>query len=454
MNIIIVGAGEIGSYVAFILSQQQHNITIIDNDKKKLDEISWQMDVGTRYGSGTDWQLLDDLLELSPHLFIALTKDDETNLVACSIAKHLGYPRTIARVKDARYFNRTRLDFSGIFAIDYLICPEYLVAHDIFKIVMSPDSLAIESFAHGAVQMRTLAIPNKWKSNDKPLKELHLPQGVMIGLIRRKIEGAENLNGNQVLFPHGDDCIFPGDEVTFIGETDVIYKIPSFFGITHRPIQSAAIAGGSLIARHLAKLLENRSIDIRIMEKDYDKCCLLAEQLPHCRILNHEAADMNFLISEKIDHSDVWIACTRNDETNLLTALLAKEIGCGDVIVMLSNLSYSHVANNLGLKHIVSPRVSAANHILSQLLPGKATSLVSLYDNQAEIIEINVSLESKIVGIPLSDLGPLLPKDFLIAMIQNRGRIMIAHGDRIISPGDTVVVITNPKHVEELEKIF
>ena len=102
----------------------------------------------------------------------------------------------------------------------------------------------------------------------------------------------------------------------------------------------------------------------------------------------------------------------------------------------------------------MSPRISAAHHILSQILSGKVTSLISLYENQPEIMEINVSMDSKIVGIPLSELGPLLPKDFLIAMIQNRGRIMIAHGNRIISPGDTVIVITSPKHVPELEKIF
>ena len=123
MSIVIVGAGDVGLYLAQILSKEEHNIILIDKDSKKLQQASNLLDVATRTGSGTDWQLLDDLLELSPTLFIALTDDDETNLVACSIAKNLGYPRTIARVHDNRYLNRTRLDFSRIFEVDYFISP-------------------------------------------------------------------------------------------------------------------------------------------------------------------------------------------------------------------------------------------------------------------------------------------------------------------------------------------
>ncbi len=143
-----------------------------------------------------------------------------------------------------------------------------------------------------------------------------------------------------------------------------------------------------------------------------------------------------------------------SDEQNILSALLGKAAGCSDLVVTLSNPSYLSLANQLGINHTLSPKISAANHILSQILGGNVNSLVSFYDNQAEILEINVSMDSKLVGIPLSELGSLLPRDFLIAMIQNRGRIMVAHGNRIISPGDTVIVITNPSHIPELEKIF
>lgn len=445
MTIVIVGAGDVGRYIASILSKEQHNIILIDKDPKILEGASVNMDIAVRQGSGTDWQLLDDLMELSPNLLIALTKEDEVNLVCCSIAKHLGYPRTVARVRDSRYLNRTRLDFARIFDVDYFIGPELLVAHDILKYMLSPGSLAVENFSNGSVQMRTFTVPDKWRKFDQPLMELNLPSGVIIGLIYRN---------KKIIFPHGSDYIHPGDEITVIGETEMISDIHQFFGIPPKTVNSAVIVGGSLTAVNLAKLLENREISIRLIEKDYNTCVKLSEQLPKCTIINHDAADFNFLQAEKIGKADVFAACTESDEVNLMVGMVAKQAGCKDVIVILSNTSYTPFVASLGLNYAVSPRISAANHILSQVLSGKVTSLVSLYDNQAEIMEINVSPDSKLVGIPLSELGSFLPKDFLIAMIQNRGRVMVADGNKIISPGDSVIVITNPRHLNELEKIF
>lgn len=457
MTIVIVGAGDVGRYIAAMLSKEQHNIILIDNNPKKLEIVSFTMDVATRKGSGTNWQLLDDLLELSPNLLIALTGDDETNMVSCSIAKNLGYPRTIARVRDNRFLNRTRLDFGQIFDVDYFIGPELLVANDIVKYMISPGSLNIENFAHGAVQLRTLAIPKTWRKKDVPLKSLDIPEGMVVSLIKRergsKVIGEGEVE-RKIIFPHGNDHIYPGDEVTVIGETDVVAEVHHYFGISQKAIESAVIVGGSLTGINLAKLLNRRGIAVRIIEKEYDKCCTLAEELPNTTIIHHDATDFDFLQAEKIGHAQVLIACTRDDETNVLSALLGKEAGCDEAVVMVTNVSYIPLLGRLGINHAVSPRISTAGHILSQLLLGTVTSLVSLYENQAEVMEVNVSPDSKVVGIPLSELGPLLPKDFLIAMIQNRGRIMIARGDRVISPGDTVIVITSPQHAQDLEKIF
>lgn len=445
MHIVIIGGGDVGRYIASILSKEQHNIILIDKNPKVLEEVAVNLDVASRLGSGTDWQLLDDLLEYSPELFIALTEDDETNIVSCSIAKHLGYPRTVARVRDSRYLNRARLDFARIFNVDYFIGPELLVAYDILKYMLSPGSLAVEHFAHGAVQMRTFSVPAKWRKENVPLSKLNLPDGIVIGLIYRN---------NTVIFPHGDDCIMAGDEVTLIGETDPITEVHKFFGLQQRKVGSVTIVGGSRTSINLAELMRRHRIDTKIIEKDYNVCCALANRLPECTILNHDAADLDFLLSEKIGSSDVFVACTRHDEVNILTGMVAKQAECQNIVLMLANTSYASMVSRLGLDYTVSPRISAANHILSQVMSGKVTSLVTLYDNAAEIMEVNVSANSKIAGIPLSELGTVLPRDFLICMIQNRGRIMIANGNRIISPGDTVIVMTDPKHVNELEKIF
>ncbi len=454
MNIVIIGAGGIGRYVASVLSKEEHNVILIDRNPIKLEQAAQQMDVGTRQGSGTDWQLLDSLVDLSPDYIIALTSEDETNLAACAIAKHLGYPGTIARVRDNRFLNRTRLDFAHIFEVDHFIGPELLVANDILKYIISPGSLAVENFSHGAVQLRTLAIPEKWRKGDVYLSELQLPKGIIVGLIRRNVaNGARDIQ-KKVIFPHGEDYILPKDEVTFIGETEAISGLHHFLGIKQKPIKSVVIIGGSLTGMNLAKLLEGRDIDVRLIEKDYEQCRILAEQLPETTIIHQNGTDIDFLRAEKIGSAEVLVACTGSDETNLIAGALGKELGCDDAVATLSNTNLAPMAARMGINHAVSARISAADHVLTLITGGRITSLVSFYDNQAEIMEVNVSMDSKVAGIPLSELGALLPRDFLIAMIQNRGRIMAAHGDRIISPGDTVIVITSPKHLHELETIF
>lgn len=445
MNIVIVGAGETGRHIATLLSADQHNVVLIDTDAKRLEEVSWQMDVATKEGSGTDWQLLDHLLELSPDLFIAVTSEDQTNFVACSLAKQLGYPRTIARVRDNRYLNRTRLDFARIFNIDYFIGPELLVAHEIYKYIVSPGSLRVESFAHGAVQLRTLKIPTNWRKADQTLMELKLPSGIMIALIYRE---------GEVIFPHGNDRIFPGDEVTLIGETQTLSSVHQFFGLEYKDVSSVMIIGGSRSAINLSKILGGRNIDVRLIEKDYQKCCSLSEALPNATVINHDGTDLEFLQSEKVERTGAFVVSTHSDELNVMTGLLGKEGGAENVVIQLSNPGYLPIAQRVGIAHTPSPRTIAANRVLALALSQTLTSIVSLYQRQAEIMEIQVSMTSPIAGIPISELGPLLPKDFLIAVIQNRGRVIIADGSRIISPGDTVIVVSDPKHLHELENIF
>ncbi len=457
MNIVIVGAGQTGRYISGLLSKEDHNILLVDINPKRLEQASWNSDIATREGSGVDWQLLDDLLEHSPELLVALTNEDSTNLVCCSTAKNLGYPRTIARVRDNSYLNRSRLDFGRLFDVDDFICPELLVANEIDKYLVSSGSLRVETFAHGAVQLRTVLIPTSWRKSDIPLAKLELPSGMMAGLICRKKSRQHDYvqqGSREIIFPHGNDCILPGDELTLIGETDVIEEAHSYFGVSQKTVKSVVIMGGSRTAVNLTKLLEKLDVSIRLIEIDRDKCRQLSEILPNATIINADGTNLDFLRSEKVGNADAFIVSTRSDEINALGGLLAKEAGCSQVIIQLSNASYAPIVSRLGLEHTTSPRIMAGNRILSIALSTTLTSLVSLYEDRAEILEITVSSESPVIGIPISELGGHLPEDFLIAVIQNRGRVMIANGNRIISPGDTVIVISDPKHRHELKKIF
>jgi len=454
MNVVIVGAGQTGRYISSLLSNENHNVILVDIDPKRLEAASLHSDIAVKEGSGVDWQLLDNLLELSPDLLVALTDDDATNLVSCAIAKNLGYTKTISRVRDNRYLNRTRLDFGRIFDVDDFIGPELLVANEIFKYMISPDSIRVETFAHGAVQLRTLVVPNSWRHGDTPISELDLPNGVMVGLIYRIVVEPSGGNQEKVIFPHGQDTIKAGDELTLIGETEKIEGASNYFGLTKKSVNSVVILGGSRTAVNLARILEAQEIYTRIIEIDYQKCQALSEMLPKTTIINNDGTDFDFLLSEKVGNADAFVVSTRGDEVNVLASLLGKEAGCSNVIVQLSNPAYIPIVQRLGVEHTASPRIIAANKIMALALSRTVTSLVSLYESRVEIMEIHVSSNSSVTGIPLSELGPLLPKDFLIGIIQNRGRVMVANGNHIISPGDTVIVLSSPRHRNELKKIF
>lgn len=451
MNIVIIGAGRVGSYLAKVLSEEDFDVVLIDLNPTALDRLTRDVDVAFRVGNGTDWSLLDEVLELSPEFLVAVTGDDEVNLVACNVAKNLGYRRCIARVRGNRFLSRSRLDLARLFRCDELLSPERLAAIDMYKYMSSPGSLAVEFFANGAVQLRTLIIPEKWRQKGILLKDLKLPEGMMVGLIRRT---PANQLQKQVIFPHGDDCIEVGDEVTVIGETDVVDDVHLFFGSSRKMVESVIIVGGSLTALNLAILLERKGVSVRIIEKDPKRCAELADRLQQTTVIRDDGSSLDVLRSEKVDRADLVVATTGSDEINIIVALLAKQVGCTDALICLTDRSKVCLVESLGISHTVSPRISIANRILSLLREETVSSMVVLYDHQAEIVELKISADSQLVGIPISELGPQLPQDFLLAVIQNRGRVMIANGNRILSPGDTVIVVTNPKHINEMDKVF
>ncbi|MFZ0565015.1 MAG: Trk system potassium transporter TrkA [Chlamydiales bacterium] len=458
MNIIVIGASDIGVHLVTIFSQRNYGIILIDKNPYKLEQLARDLDVAIRLGSGTDWELLEELMELSPDLLVALTNHDETNLAACTIAKNLGYPQTVARVRSNKYFLKSRLSFERLFCVDYLIGPERLTADTISNMILIPDSIHTENFAHGSVQMRTVSVPSRWKRAGVPLanrKELELPERLMVGLIcretSRKARGSEK---EHLIFPHGKDALQSDDEVTFVGESEAMKKLHKFFGIPQKIPKSVMIVGGSLIGINLARKLQEHNIRISMLDRDFNKCRYLSEILPNTTVINRDGTDYRFLQSEKVEGVDIFVACTRDDEVNFLAATVAHDLGIQKVIISLTDTSYQPLLDRLGIAHAASPRITASNRILSIARERMVVSVVSKYNNQAEIMEVKVSSASKIAGIPIKHLGPELPQDLLIAMIQSRGRIFIAEGTRVLTPGDTVIVVSRPEYLQEVKKLF
>lgn len=451
MHIIILGAGRISQFVAQSLSLDGHSIVLVDISREKLEEMSQKMDIAIRRGVGTDWKLLNELMEENPELLLALTDDDEINLVACTIVKSLGNVRTIARIKDSNYLRHAGFDVARLFHIDHIVVPELLVANQISKILLN-QGLYSESFFYGGVLLRTVIVPKDWKNAGKTLTELRTSERrLIVALIRRK--NPKNMN-DEIIFPHGQDALYPGDEVTLIGDNRLPKEIESFFGIPPEVPESAFIVGGTLVGVELARELTTTEMSVRLVESDATKSYHLAEELPKVSVLCYPNINWEHLKIERVDQTDVFVAATASEEKNMQIALFAKELGCKKVISVFSDFETTKLAEKLGISHTVSPRIATTDRILALVRAGKVSSVVSLYDQRAEIMEVKVSATSPLVGIPLSVLGPHLPPELLIAVIYNRGRILIASGSHILSPQDEVLIVCHPKYRTYLEQIF
>lgn len=446
MNVVILGAGKIGSYVAKTLSEEEHNVLLIDQNGEFLEKAARDSDIA-RLHANLSAKLLEDLLEQKPDLFFAATGDDATNLIFSSIAKNVGFPTTVCRIKAPEYVHQSKLDFKRLFFIDYFLSPEIMAAQDLCKSLVHSKDLAVDHFAHGMIQMRTIQIPEHWDKGGASISQLTLPEALMVGLIRRKTASEE-----MILIPHGEDHILPGDQVTIVGETKVMHQLHEVFGTSRTETRSVVLVGGSTIALHLAHYLLEQKIHVRIIEKDKARCDCLAELLPQATIIYRDGREPTLLQSERIQDADALVSCTSRDETNLMIAGMAKEMGSSKPIALITHDYILPLLDHVGVIPAISPRVHVANKILSLLDEKTTLSISSLSGDAAKLIELKIPATSKAVGVPLSNLG--LPKELLVAVIESKGNVTIGKGNQILCPEDIIIAICHPKHIPKLHHLF
>jgi trk system potassium uptake protein len=450
MKIVIIGAGTIGLATARLLSEEEQDVILIDKEVVPLERAAQELDVATRLGSGTDWRLLEEITENGCDLLLALTDHDEINLTACAIVKGLSHCRTVARIRNWEILDPIRLDFGKLFAVDHFVSPERLAAEELDQHLLSPESIRVESHAQGAAQLRTLIVPAKWPKIRRPLSEIEFPLSVIVGLIARHAEGTE---GVQVIFPHGNDWLEAGDEITVAGTTEAMRKVHAFFGITQRRIRSAFIIGGGRVGEYLAKILAERGTAVRLIDISRQRCTELSQRLPLVTVVHHDGTDLPFLQAEGIDQFDVAVAATDREEVNVLACLVAQEAGCRHVGALIASRAIDSMLKRHGIAS-TSPLAAAANRILSVARAHVVLSTSMLYGNRAKIMELKVSADSKLVGVPLADLSTYLPRDCVFTLIQQGDRLSIATGQSILAAGDLVTLILNPKYTEKLLRLF
>jgi trk system potassium uptake protein TrkA len=447
MKIVILGAGGSGCYAASVLAQEQHDVTLIDHDPKALDQVNRETDVATMLSVMPNAGVLWTLLENKPDLFCALTGDDETNLVSSSMAKNLGFPKTVARIQSHEYLQSDFLHVGRLFHVDHLIGAEMLSAQDLFKLLAHGSDSVFRHFANGSVLMRSILVPDGWTKGDVPIQDLRLPIDLIVGLIRRK-----TLQGELVLYPHGADKIEPGDEVTLIGESTRMNELHEIFQISEKRIKSVILVGGSTVSLHLARLLLQQKISVKIIEKDAERSRILADLLPRATIVNRDGKDPWLLTEENVESCDALVLATQNDGENYLISSMALHLGCPKVISLVSNPAYLPLFEKLKIITAPSARVNMTDRLLAIIHESSFRSVVSLSNESAKIVELKVSPTSQLLGVPFAKLR--LPKDLLIPVIENHGKVMIGHGESILCPDDTVIAICSNSRLEQLHQLF
>ncbi|HUT04275.1 MAG TPA: Trk system potassium transporter TrkA [bacterium] len=447
MKVVIVGAGEVGFHIASRLAHENKDVVVIDIDPEAIRRVSDSIDVQVITGSGSSPVVLAEAGIEEAEILLAVTNSDDTNLAACLIADTISQSvKKLARMRDADFEN-----YHGTFRdrpphIDTIINPEIEVVKTIDRLMSVPGAVDVGEFADGRVKFIGIQLDKEARLAGVRLSEISAKIGRPSPLIAAVVRDEE------LIIPRGNDRLKPGDLVYLVSEKAKLLETLSAFDKHAEPLRRVLIAGGGRIGFRLAALLEEKSISTKIIEKDPDRCEALAEQLNKTVVLNGDCSDQALLSEENIQDMDVVITLTGDEQTNILAALLAKQMGARKVIVKISTFSYFPLMTTIGLDQVVSPRLSAINTILQHVRRGKVLSAMSIKGEQAEVMEAVAQKTSDIVGKPLKKIS--FPQGVLVTAITRGGKVIIPSGDSVIEPDDRIIVFARRQAVPKVEKIL
>ena len=450
MNILILGAGQVGSSVASNLAGEANDITIVDNNPDVLRSLQEHFDLRTVTGFASHPDVLRRAGAENADMLLAVTNSDETNMVACQVAFHLfDKPTRIARVRAASYLHQHSLFQAGRLAVDVLISPEEIVTHHIERIIEHPGALQVLDFARGKVLMVAVRAYHGGPLVGHALRTLsaHLPSvDARVAAIYRS-DGA--------IIPDGDTVIEAEDEVFFVAAKEDIQTVMGELRNNERRVRSVMLAGGGNIGRRLAQALEP-DYRVKLIERSDRVASRLAEQLDRTVVLQGDATDEDLLLEENIDRTDVFCAVTNDDQANILSAMLAKRLGATKVMSLINRGAYADLVQGNSIDVAISPAQATIGTLLARVRRGDVVAVHSLRRGAAEAIEAiaHGSREtSKVVGRQVGAI--LLPPDTTIATLVRNDEVIMAHHDTVIEAGDHVILfLLDKKRVPEVERLF
>jgi trk system potassium uptake protein TrkA len=446
MRVIIVGAGEVGYHLAERLSQENQDVVVIEADPEQAERASELLDVMTVVGNGASIPVLEKAGVRDARILLAVTSQDEVNLISCLAATRLGVDYTIARISNPDYYARGSVLSRERLGIDMMINPEREAAKEAFQLLRSAAATDVANFAGGRVQLVGLVVREKAPVCGKTLAQLgeeyRTYRYVTVAIVR----------DGETIIPDGASTIEAGDQIYILSPTSDVASIPPLAGYDPFELKRVMIAGGSAEGQFLAEILEENGIECTILDHDRRRCLELAEALPKSLVLHADATDLELLEMEGVSGIDAFVAATGHDETNLLSSLLAKTVGAHKVVSLIEKFDYLPLVPKVGLDAAVSPRMSAVNAILRYVRRGRVMTVATLKGIEAEAIEFRVADDAPIANTLIADLP--FPEGGVIGTIIRGDDIIIPRGTDHVLPGDEVIVFALPEALPEIETLF
>ncbi len=440
---VVMGAGEVGFHLARTLSQEGHEVVVIESDPERRDRLQDAIDAAVVLGNGAHVPVLEAAGVSRCDLFIAVSSNDEANLVAACLSKRLGAKRAVVRVGVAEDITVHRRHYEDQFGVDLLLSTQLQATTRILNHVLGHNTQEVEYLAQGKAQLRKIHIEEGSLLTAKPLSDVRMPLGSLVVAFFR---------GEELIVPSGEDKAQVGDDALILCKTAVIDQVERLVSPRSCAFGTVVIAGGGATSLIVAQSLARQTDNIRIIELDRERAESLAAKSPKLEVLHGDATDISLLRAERVSEARAFIALMGNDERNLMASLLAQELGVPQVIALVERSETSHLWRRLGLMQIVSPRRIAAERIKDYIDRGYSADIVSLRRGKAQVIERQLAPASPAAGVTLAEIKP--PRGMIVGAVVRGGRVFVPSGPDRLEVGDVVILFVQEEHVPTVRLLF
>lgn len=444
MRAIIIGAGKVGFSIAQLLSLEEHDVIVIEENEERAIVVEELLDVQVINGNGASWKVLESVGVRHTDLVIAVTEIDELNMIACLLAKQYGAKTTVARVRNINYVETPHFSPEALLGIDLIINPERVTAYEIAKIVKNPEALECDYYADGKIQLLAILITEDSPVAGLKLMDLNTAKYVIVSIVRE----------HNMIVPNGNNEILVGDQLYIIAKADEMSDVLKVFNIHRRKVDNLTILGAGRTGCYLAEIIEKEHlpINVKVIEKNAKKAREASARLKNSLIINADGSDLDILKAENIEQTDLFVAVTNDDKINLLSSLIAKNLGVKKTIAKVKRTDIMPLMQQIGIDIVLSPRIITAGAILKYVRRGDIVSVTVLGEEKAEMLELYAQPNSIAVGKSLKKIR--FPTGSVIGAIVRDDEVIIPNGDSVINPFDHLLVFTLPKSIHKVEKLF